>query len=151
MGASLLAVAKYVYYISIHACKISLIFCKRKALAIFHIWKSTWLSNAIQYWQLNIKRSNKAHFALKHLENKILTEPQPKKTKLLCCIRKSKLFYLVLDGDSNNIWEARFQFPLRHPENKILTEPQPKKAKLLCCIRKAKLFFLMLDRDSNNI
>ena len=34
---------------------------------------------------------------LRHLENKILTEPQPKKAKLLCCIRKAKLFYLMLD------------------------------------------------------
>ena len=25
---------------------------------------------------------------------KILTEPQPEKAKLLCCIRKAKLFYL---------------------------------------------------------
>ena len=46
---------------------------------------------------------NKAHFPLRHPENKILTEPQPKKAKLLCFIRKDKLFYLMLDGDSNNI------------------------------------------------
>ena len=46
---------------------------------------------------------NKAHFPLRHPENIILTEPQPKKAKLLCCIRKAKLFYLMLDEDSNNV------------------------------------------------
>ena len=39
----------------------------------------------------------------KHLGNIILTEPEPKKAKLLCCIRKAKLFSLMLDGGSNNI------------------------------------------------
>ena len=36
----------------------------------------------------------KAHsyFPLRHLENKILAEPQPEKGKLPCCIRKAKLF-----------------------------------------------------------
>ena len=42
------------------------------------------------------------------LENKILTEPQPKKAKLLCCIRKSKLFSLMLNRGSNNIWKLIF-------------------------------------------
>ena len=28
--------------------------------------------------------------------NKILTEPPPKKAKLFCCIRKAKLFYLLM-------------------------------------------------------
>ena len=46
---------------------------------------------------------NKAHFPLRHLENKILTEPQPKKAKLLSRIRKSKLYFLMLDRDSINI------------------------------------------------
>ena len=46
---------------------------------------------------------NKAHFPLRHSQNIILTEPQPKKAKLPCCIRKAKLFYLMLDEDSNNI------------------------------------------------
>ena len=40
---------------------------------------------------------------LRHLENKILPEPQPKKAKLLCRIRKSKLYFLMLDRDSINI------------------------------------------------
>ena len=36
----------------------------------------------------------KAHsyFPLRHLENNILAEPKPEKGKLLCCIRKAKLF-----------------------------------------------------------
>ena len=34
------------------------------------------------------------------LENKILTQPQPKKAKLLYCIRKSKLFFLMLNWSS---------------------------------------------------
>ena len=34
------------------------------------------------------------------LENKILTEPQPEKAKLLYCIRKSKLFFLMLNRGS---------------------------------------------------
>ena len=37
------------------------------------------------------------YFRLRHLENKILTEPQPKTAKPLCCITKAKLFYLMLD------------------------------------------------------
>ena len=51
---------------------------------------------------------NKAHFPLRHLENKILTEPQPKKAKLLSRIRKSKLYFLMLDRDSINIWKRIF-------------------------------------------
>ena len=49
---------------------------------------------------INNVLKNKAHFCfpLKHLENEILTEPQPKKAKLLCCIRKAKLFFLILTG-----------------------------------------------------
>ena len=91
-------------------------------------------------------------FPLKHLENKIRTEPQPEKAKLLYWIRKAKPFYLVLDRGSNNIWKCVFKFPLKHLENKISTEPQPKKAsKLLCCIRKAKLFYLMLDSTIINV
>ena len=43
------------------------------------------------------------YFPLRHLENEILTEPQPKKAKLLCCIRKAKLFSLMPERDSNNI------------------------------------------------
>ena len=39
---------------------------------------------------------NEALFPPRHLENKILTEPQPKQAKLLCSIRKAKLFYLML-------------------------------------------------------
>ena len=42
------------------------------------------------------------------LEKKILTEPQTEKAKLLCCIRRVKLFYLVLDGGSMNIWKRVF-------------------------------------------
>ena len=36
----------------------------------------------------------KAHsyFPLRQLENKILAQPKPEKGKLLCCIRKAKLF-----------------------------------------------------------
>ena len=47
---------------------------------------------------------NKAifYFPLRHLENKILTEPQPQKAKLLRCIRKAKLFLLMLNRGSNN-------------------------------------------------
>ena len=41
-----------------------------------------------------------------YLENETLTEPQPKKAKLLCCIRKARLFYLMLDGASKNIESA---------------------------------------------
>ena len=43
------------------------------------------------------------YFPLRHLENKILTEPQPKRGKPLCRIRKSKLFFLMLYRDSINI------------------------------------------------
>ena len=54
--------------------------------------------------------NNKAifYFPLRHPENKILTEPQPKKAKLLCRIRKSKLFFLMLDRDSINILKRIF-------------------------------------------
>ena len=67
------------------------------------------------------------------LENKILTEPQPKEAKLLYCITKSKLFYLMLNRASNNIWKLIFSslWNTWRLENMILPEPQPKKAKLL--------------------
>ena len=43
------------------------------------------------------------------MENKILTEQQPKKAKLLCRIGKSKLYFLMLDRDSINIWKRIFR------------------------------------------
>ena len=60
---------------------------------------------------------NKAHFPLRHLENVILTETQvtqAKKAKLLCCIRKAKLFFLMLDK-IQTISECAFLVPSETP------------------------------------
>ena len=57
---------------------------------------------------------NKAHFPLRRLENEILTETQAKKAKLLCCIRKAKLFFLMLDK-IQTISECAFLVPSETP------------------------------------
>ena len=51
----------------------------------------------------NVLKIKLLFISLRHLEDKILTEPQPKKAKLLCRIRKAKLYFLMLDRDSINI------------------------------------------------
>ena len=71
-----------------------------------NIWKNTW---ATRYSTGNYRLNKVLKIKLlRHLENKILTEPQPKKAKLFCFIRNAKLFFLLLDRDSNKIWKPVF-------------------------------------------
>ena len=70
---------------------------------------------------------------MRHPENKILTEPQPKKAfKAALLHQEGQTFFLNAGQTFKQYLKASFWFPSRHPEDKILTEPQPKKAKLLC-------------------
>ena len=75
---------------------------------------------------------------------RILTEPQPEKAKLLCCFRDYKLNSRYMISNSKqlrfkpSIWKyykAWLLVPNETPGERILTEPEPKKAKLLCCFR----------------
>ena len=84
---------------------------------------------------------------LKHPENKILTEQQPKEAKFLCCFRRhyrTKGFENLRDRKVINI-VSNIQ---------ILTEQQPKEAKFLCCFRRhyrTKGFENLHDRKVINI
>ena len=86
------------------------------------------------------------------LENKIITEPQPEKAKLLCCIRKAKMFYLVLDGGSMNIWKLVFSSLW---DNRRIKFSQSHSLKRLSCSvasgRPNCFTLLVLDGGSKNI
>ena len=94
--------------------------------------------------QLRLKPS-KYHKAWLFLPNEtpgeqILTEPQPKKAKLLCCFRDFKLNYMILNWKQlrfkpSKYCKAWLLLPNETPGEQIPSEPQPKKAKLLCCFR----------------